>query len=208
MPGGGIAAAAKIRAGHPKVRIAMLTASEADHDVMAAMKAGAIGYVLKGVSAAAVLAVLGEVADGRAMSRRRWPPGFSRRCRSPVRRTAGPDRRPEQARGGHPAPRRARPEQPRDRRRTGLQEKTVKHYMTIILEKLQARNRVEAALLAQRAGDLLGSRATDPRCNRSTRSAVLSRHARDAPQPRRARGPRRHARRTRRRVAPDRRRDQ
>ncbi len=33
----------------------------------------------------------------------------------------------------------------------GLQEKTVKHYMTIILEKLQARNRVEAALIAREA---------------------------------------------------------
>ena len=30
-----------------------------------------------------------------------------------------------------------------------LQEKTVKHYMTTILEKLQARNRTEAALMAQ-----------------------------------------------------------
>ena len=33
----------------------------------------------------------------------------------------------------------------------GLQEKTVKHYMTSILEKLQARNRVEAALIARDA---------------------------------------------------------
>ena len=32
-----------------------------------------------------------------------------------------------------------------------IQEKTVKHYMTIILSKLQARNRVEAALIAQKA---------------------------------------------------------
>ena len=32
-----------------------------------------------------------------------------------------------------------------------IQEKTVKHYMTIILSKLQARNRVEAALIAQEA---------------------------------------------------------
>jgi two-component system nitrate/nitrite response regulator NarL len=30
-----------------------------------------------------------------------------------------------------------------------LSEKTVKHYMTSILEKLQVRNRVEAALLAR-----------------------------------------------------------
>jgi len=31
-----------------------------------------------------------------------------------------------------------------------LSEKTVKHYMTIIMEKLGVRNRVEAALLAKR----------------------------------------------------------
>jgi len=32
-----------------------------------------------------------------------------------------------------------------------LTEKTFKHYMTNILQKLQARNRVEAALLMQKA---------------------------------------------------------
>ncbi|HYW90182.1 MAG TPA: response regulator transcription factor, partial [Chloroflexota bacterium] len=36
--------------------------------------------------------------------------------------------------------------------RLGLAEKTVKHYMTNILTKLQVRSRVEAALLAHRAG--------------------------------------------------------
>ncbi|HLB27566.1 MAG TPA: LuxR C-terminal-related transcriptional regulator, partial [Dehalococcoidia bacterium] len=35
-------------------------------------------------------------------------------------------------------------------RRLSLSEKTVKHYMTNILQKLQVRNRVEAALLASR----------------------------------------------------------
>jgi DNA-binding NarL/FixJ family response regulator len=34
-------------------------------------------------------------------------------------------------------------------RELGLQEKTVKHYMTNILQKLQVRNRVEAALMAK-----------------------------------------------------------
>ena len=33
-----------------------------------------------------------------------------------------------------------------------LSEKTVKHYVTNVLQKLQVRNRVEAALLAQRGG--------------------------------------------------------
>jgi two-component system, NarL family, nitrate/nitrite response regulator NarL len=35
--------------------------------------------------------------------------------------------------------------------RLELTEKTVKHYMTNILQKLQVRNRVEAALLAQKS---------------------------------------------------------
>ena len=35
-----------------------------------------------------------------------------------------------------------------------LSEKTVKHYMTNILQKLQVRNRVEAALLAQKSAGL------------------------------------------------------
>lgn len=34
-----------------------------------------------------------------------------------------------------------------------LTEKTVKHYMTNILQKLQVRNRVEAALLAKKAAE-------------------------------------------------------
>ncbi|MBM3226956.1 MAG: response regulator transcription factor [Candidatus Tectomicrobia bacterium] len=36
--------------------------------------------------------------------------------------------------------------------RLHLSETTVKHYMTNILQKLQGRNRVEAALLAYKAG--------------------------------------------------------
>ncbi|MDH3264790.1 MAG: response regulator transcription factor, partial [Paracoccaceae bacterium] len=36
-------------------------------------------------------------------------------------------------------------------RELDLQEKTVKHYMTAILGKLQAKNRVEAAIIAHEA---------------------------------------------------------
>jgi len=36
--------------------------------------------------------------------------------------------------------------------RLALAEKTIKHYMTNILQKLQVRSRVEAALLASKAG--------------------------------------------------------
>jgi DNA-binding NarL/FixJ family response regulator len=43
----------------------------------------------------------------------------------------------------------------------GLAEKTIKHYMTNILTKLQVRSRVEAALLAARVG--LGQASSDAR---------------------------------------------
>ena len=66
MPGGGIEAARRIRAVSPATRIAMLTVSEADRDVAAALGAGAIGYVLKGVSADELVAILTGVAHGEA----------------------------------------------------------------------------------------------------------------------------------------------
>jgi DNA-binding NarL/FixJ family response regulator len=152
MPGSGIAAAAEIARRFPSVRIAMLTASEADHDVLAAMQAGALGYVLKGVSADALLAILSDVAAGRA----HVPPALAARVLAAMKqpgnarvRTGVEDltKREEDilrriARGL------SNRETAED---LGLQEKTVKHYMTIILEKLQARNRVEAALIAREA---------------------------------------------------------
>jgi two-component system, NarL family, nitrate/nitrite response regulator NarL len=152
MPGGGIEAARRIRAVSPATRIAMLTVSEADRDVAAALGAGAIGYVLKGVSADELVAILTGVAHGEA----HVSPGLA------VRLIADMER-----------PRRSTPRRPIDElskreedilrhvaqglsnrevaEALSLQEKTVKHYMTSILEKLQARNRVEAALIAREA---------------------------------------------------------
>ena len=49
IPGGGLEAAAQIAASSPVTRIVMLTASEAEDDVLKALKAGARGYILKGV---------------------------------------------------------------------------------------------------------------------------------------------------------------
>jgi two-component system, NarL family, nitrate/nitrite response regulator NarL len=148
MPGGGIAAAARIAARFPGVRIAMLTASEADHDVMAAMKAGAIGYVLKGVSGSELLEVLREVAAGRA----HVPPALAARVLAALK-APGALREGIEDLTQREEDILRRVAKGLSNRETatelGLQEKTVKHYMTIILEKLQARNRVEAALIAR-----------------------------------------------------------
>jgi DNA-binding NarL/FixJ family response regulator len=150
MPGGGIAAAARIAARSPDTRIVMLTVSEAEQDLLGAMKAGAIGYVLKGVSARELAGILVGAAAGEAhvspalagrvlgaMQRpkkgRRAVDDLTRREEDILRRVArGLSNREVAA-------------------ELAIQEKTVKHYMTSILEKLHARNRVEAALIARDA---------------------------------------------------------
>ena len=49
MPGGGIAAAGEINLALPDTPIVMLTASEDDRDLFAALRAGASGYLVKGM---------------------------------------------------------------------------------------------------------------------------------------------------------------
>ena len=151
MPGSGIEAARRIAAGANPPRIAVVTVSEQDQDVIAALRAGAIGYVLKGVSAAELTEILVGVAAGEA----HVSPDLAARLLNEVERPA-------------PRSKTHRPIDDLSKRETdilrrvarglsnrevadelGLQEKTVKHYMTSILEKLQARNRVEAALIAR-----------------------------------------------------------
>ena len=151
MPGGGVSAAARISKAGTAGAIAMLTVSEDSADVTAALQAGASGYVLKGVSAAELRDILAKVAAGEA----HVSPGLAAQLLrimqnpKPVVRQPIDDltKREEDILKGVAAG--------KSNKEIGLdlsiQEKTVKHYMTIILSKLQARNRVEAALIAQKA---------------------------------------------------------
>ena len=50
MPGGGIAAAGEISQAQPDTPIVMLTASQDDRDLFAALRAGASGYLVKGMN--------------------------------------------------------------------------------------------------------------------------------------------------------------
>lgn len=147
MPGiGGIAAAARITADLPGVRIIMLTMAETPESLMAALKAGAHGYVLKGVSAAELRAITSRVAAGEAYV----TPALAAEMLTEFSRPRAPNNfeslTPREAevldllsRG---MSNRAIAEQ------LHLAEKTVKHHMTVILQKLQVRSRTEAALLA------------------------------------------------------------
>ena len=150
MPGGGLATLRRVLALPEPPRCAMLTVSEEDDDVMQALRAGALGYILKGVGARDLVAILGDLAEGRtyvapnlamkvlaALNAPRAVPeaspldSLTKREEEILRRVAEGKSNKEVA------------------RELDLQEKTVKHHMTAILQKLQARNRTEAALIAR-----------------------------------------------------------
>ena len=61
---GGLAIASEIAVACPATKIVMLTVSENEDDLMSAFKAGARGYVLKGVSAQELANIISTVADG------------------------------------------------------------------------------------------------------------------------------------------------
>ncbi|AXX96762.1 response regulator [Profundibacter amoris] len=151
MPGNGITAAKRISGAGTAKYIAMLTVSEDDGDVTAALEAGAIGYVLKGVSAAELRRILAGIAKGEAHVSPELAARVLKIMQTPKRTEKTPiddlTKREEDILR-HVATGKSNREVADQ---LGLQEKTVKHYMTTILGKLHARNRVEAALIAHEA---------------------------------------------------------
>jgi len=150
MPGcGGIAAAETIAAELPATRIMMLTAAENRDVLMDALKAGAHGYVLKGVSAAVLRDVVRCVMGGEAYI----TPVLASSLLIEFSRPAPPHDPITDL-----APREADildllKEGLTNREigeRMHLSEKTIKHYMTNILQKLHVRSRTEAVLVATR----------------------------------------------------------
>ena len=152
MPGGGLSAVAAIGAQSPEVKVVVLTASESDDDILAALQAGAKGFVLKGVGSSALVEILQGIANGESYV----APGPAARL---LAETRGPRLHPED-----PLSRLTeREEQILALIGTGLsnkeialkldlQEKTIKHHVTRILSKLQVRNRTEAAVLVRDRG--------------------------------------------------------
>lgn len=70
MPGGGIEAAAEIHAALPGTALVMLTASDSDDDLFAALRAGAAGYLPKTTAADRLApALLGVLAGEAALPR-------------------------------------------------------------------------------------------------------------------------------------------
>ena len=66
IPGNGIAAAARIHREAPEVAVVMLSASREERDVFDALRAGASGYLLKGMDPTRLSVALRGVLDGEA----------------------------------------------------------------------------------------------------------------------------------------------
>jgi len=147
----GLAAVEGITAAAPGVRVLMLTVVADDDRVVEAIRKGARGYVLKGIAGHELIEVVRLIQGGDSYI----APTIAARL---------------VARLGQPAevavPRNGSSEHLGTREsqvldliaqglsnkeialRLGLSDKTVKHYITGLLQKLHVRNRTEAALLA------------------------------------------------------------
>ena len=147
MPGiSGIETARRIAQTAPQTRIMMLTVDDRGPSLLAALKAGAHGYVLKGVAATELREIARRIAEGEAYV----PPALAAELLSEMS-----------------APRPVDAFSTLTHREVGvlellgqglsnraigealfIAEKTVKRHMTNILAKLQVRSRTEAALIA------------------------------------------------------------
>lgn len=154
MPGNGIEAARRISSAHPFMKIVMLTIREDEQTVRAALKAGAHGYLAKGVDAAEFVSSIWKVAQGaRIVSPALAARLLSESAEAPnaasaqvAEQSAMLTERERQilrllAQG------RSNVEIAAE---LNLRENTIKHYVTPLFRKLNVRNRTEAALVGRR----------------------------------------------------------
>ncbi|MCC7445987.1 MAG: response regulator transcription factor [Anaerolineae bacterium] len=160
-PVGGLEALKRLAEELPVCKVIMLTVTEDENTLLTALKAGARGYVLKGVSAGELAQVIravyaGEVYVTPTMAASlliEMATGPSQPASDPVELLTEQERAIlELVAQGY------------TNKQVGQQlhlaEKTVKHYMTNILQKLQVNNRVQAALIATKQGLVKGDSST------------------------------------------------
>jgi two-component system nitrate/nitrite response regulator NarL len=127
----------------------MLTVSQGEEDVTAALRAGARAYVLKGVAARELLQVIRNVAAGEVYVTPSLAAGLIFDLTNPQQRSPANPLDDLTERERQILERIAAGDSNKEiGAQLNLTEKTVKHYVSNILQKLQVRNRVEAALMA------------------------------------------------------------
>jgi len=154
MPGvGGIEATRRILLASPHIRILVVTMFEDDHSVFAAMRAGARGYIVKGVNPEEMLRAVRAVGSGEAI----FSPAIAARLiefftapRPPVPPQTFPELSEREreildliAQGASNAAIASR---------LVLSPKTVRNYVSNIFSKLQVADRAHAIIRARDAG--------------------------------------------------------
>ncbi|HEY7498829.1 MAG TPA: response regulator transcription factor [Vicinamibacterales bacterium] len=140
-----------ILAAHPRVRVIMFTAYDADEYVFAAIKAGAKGYVVKGSPGQELVRAIRQVHAGDSY----LSPAIGAKL---ARQVASPRRG-----GGLLSPRElavlrlvaAGQSNQQIAESLGITERTIKFHVTAIFNKLGADNRAQAVAVAAKRG-LLG----------------------------------------------------
>ena len=155
LPGDdGIFLTRQLRAEHPEIRVVMLTAHSDSDRIFAAMKAGAVGYLLKNARADQIFEAVNRVAGGEAI----LPPEVASRFLDEFQRSRDEDRRRETLASLTP-----REEEILTLLATGdsnkgiaksllISEQTVKSHVANIFRKLEINDRTNAAVLAVRLG--------------------------------------------------------
>jgi DNA-binding NarL/FixJ family response regulator len=155
MPGtGGLEATREITAALPSTRVVILTVSEEDKDLFAAIKGGAHGYLLKSIEPEKLFALLRGVFRGEA------PMSASTAAKVLKEFAARAAGQPEPAVGEDLTAREREVLELLVSGRTnkeianalGIAENTVKNHLKSILAKLHLQNRVQAATLALQRG--------------------------------------------------------
>lgn len=151
LPGlDGVEAIREILIDQPDVRIVVLTGAEADEQVLAAVEAGALGYLAKTAERESFLQAIERVARGEL-----WlPPRLTRKLLNHLK--PRPSIGPAEPLTGRETSvlnllAKGRTNQ-QIANELSIAEATVRTHVSHILDKLGASNRVEAALHALRAG--------------------------------------------------------
>jgi NarL family two-component system response regulator LiaR len=148
---GGIEAIGEIKEENPKARILVLTSFAEDDKVYAAIKAGALGYLMKDASPQEILAAIGEVYRGEPS----MPPAIAQKLMRELQRSSDlpPTEEPLTEREVEVLKLVAQGLPNQEIAETlVISERTVSTHVSNILGKLHLANRTQAAIYAWREG--------------------------------------------------------
>ena len=150
IAGGGIEATSNVVGAHPNVHIIMLTASDDEQHVASALKAGARGYLLKGSGGEEIVQAVRAIAAGDSYVAPNLAARLLCKKADTIEVTAADNYHNLTSREAEVLALLARGLSNKEIARAfSCTERTIKHHMTGIMQKLNVRNRVQAVLKYQ-----------------------------------------------------------